>query len=157
MTRWRSSSIINATARLLFLASQSEDLFALALFQKVMINLNPMAVGVNFQRGLFALAGLSWDSTINPYHYGENFPILFFSFQKVHIYSNACSCNHIACSIFAIALGAFAAPLLHLPSSAPSATRHNSCDSLPKPGNPVRNISSSVFLRFGSNTLRISI
>jgi hypothetical protein len=43
----------------------------LALFQKVMINLNPMAVGVNFQRCLFALAGLScigglsWDSIRN--------------------------------------------------------------------------------------------
>jgi hypothetical protein len=54
--------MIDATARLLFLASQSEGLLAGALFQKVMIKINPM--GVNFQRGLFALAGLSWDSTI---------------------------------------------------------------------------------------------
>jgi hypothetical protein len=41
------------------LASQSEGLLAFALFQKVMINLNPMAMGINFQRGLFVLAGLS--------------------------------------------------------------------------------------------------
>jgi hypothetical protein len=58
MRRWRNLSVIDATARLLFLVSQSECLFALALFQNLMINLNPMAVGVNFQRGLFALAGL---------------------------------------------------------------------------------------------------
>jgi hypothetical protein len=58
MRLWRSSSIIDATGRLLFFASQSECLFALALFQKVMININLMAMGVNFQKGLFALAGL---------------------------------------------------------------------------------------------------
>jgi hypothetical protein len=45
--------------RLLFLASQSEGLFTLALFQKVMINISPIPMGVNFQRGLFVLADLS--------------------------------------------------------------------------------------------------
>jgi hypothetical protein len=46
--------IIDATARLLFLASQNEGLSALTLFQKVMINLDPMAMGVNFQRKVYS-------------------------------------------------------------------------------------------------------
>jgi hypothetical protein len=47
------------TTCLLFLDSQNEGLFALALFQKVMINRNLMPMGVNFQKGVFALASFS--------------------------------------------------------------------------------------------------